>query len=669
MEPSLQKLSAQEMAAGPLLTSIPHYDVFHAGASELRTSILYKSQGDARRGKEGVAASYADTIKRGFIPKVMVDEMAVGVGKNEYKESKRVSWTNFVLHDTRSVLTLVGGTKGVCEYYRDHYPELYTEEIQSYQRQIEALTKKGTYESIRPISTIIEHDYVPLVETYKKARPLFVMPEGADSHMVSQLRKADNYVKFWPILHSSSHLLNAIAEDDKPAIMQRRTELQRMSVPLVDIFNISSLRLKPEVMQTYADTRVDGLTAVLVHNLLKNAERHSTSYVDVQIVNKNITISNDTRSIPDESKLFKPEQPQANGNTGFGLFTAKKIVGPLGGKDVVFQKVNDKVVSFTIQPIASEPQPLSEEKKEVPSTFEQQRKILADVIKEKSIKESSSSEGEALDKHIQDAWEDVIFHDTRGTVGVFGIFETLAHSFEGNVELREFVNRMNSSIAVNKEPTSTTEQKIEAAHQMVSYFRRHLLQQEFKLPPELKAAESLIAYSKTVARLWGMLHNSASLLSGVSRNDASEIKKSSQLLKETKIYTRDIVKKVRGTHVVISGLERDQQIDGAKGILLFNLLKNANRYKKTTVHVSFKGDEITVYNDSETPFNSDIFDHPGNPGAGGNTGYGMFISKNIFGLVGGYDVVVNSGTSKDIGPPFNVSFTIRPTAKSPATAI
>jgi len=186
-----------------------------------------------------------------------------------------------------------------------------------------------------------------------------------------------------------------------------------------------------------------------------------------------------------------------------------------------------------------------------------------------------------------------------------------------------------------------------------------LLNKKIQLPPELQGADAVLSKGRNLARIWKTLYHSSKFLSSVSKDDMQGMDRNFKLLKDANVFARDIIKKA-GPTAEVEGLDRDLKVDGVKGIMLFNFLKNAEKYRHSKVKVAFNGDAITVSNDSPTPFNAETLDNPGKPGPNGNTGYGVFISKNIFGLLGGYDVVLNSGTAKDGNPPYTISFTIRP---------
>lgn len=663
-----QRLSAKDMSVGPKLSDLPHHELFQKGCSELHRTIFNNSQIAAKgEGKKNLKVM-GSNLSGGGLPQELVKEIAKSESKFKYKDSKNNSWSQFVLHDVNSAMELVSGIRTIPEYFLKYKSELYTEEIKAFEKKLEDFTTNSKkIPDAKNLSEKIDGDFFNLIQLYKQYRPLLNIPEEAEQSFQNHLNKADSIVKLWPLLSSSSHLLHAVSQQDDKEILQRRNELLAMSVPLSDILDVSNKRVKPETIQAHEDVRVDGITAIMVHNLLKNAQRYSTQFVDITVGQDGIVISNDTRSIPDANKLFQPEKPQgADSNTGYGLFTAKKIFGPLGGKDIEFKKVSDSVVSFTIKPLIQKTlqttSELMDSSVETPkrSDFEQRRKILTQVVLEKAKNDLATKGKKTLAEYEDENWGNVILHDARNPITVLSTYDLLASALTDDVELQEFSKRHSHSLRVSENTQSTTDEKLEAIQSMMGYFKAHLLDKELKLPPSLKGVEKLIQSSKTTARIWSMLNHSSNLISSLSKNNNFAVEKNAKLLTETNVFTRDIIKKVGNESIIVRGLDRDQKIDGAKGIILFNLIKNANKHHQSTVKVSFKGDEITVYNDSETPFDEKIFSHPGNPGVNGHTGYGLFISKNIFGLLGGYDIVVNGGTSKDIGPPYNVSFTIKP---------
>lgn len=293
--------------------------------------------------------------------------------------------------------------------------------------------------------------------------------------------------------------------------------------------------------------------------------------------------------------------------------------------------------------------------------FEQKKRILTSVVHEKArIAHATIYTRDTLPNQIESQWNDVVMHDTKGAVTLVAGYDVIAPFFKTDPDIQGFSSELSRCLKVEHDVNASADVRLEQSNLLLNYFSKHLLNKKIELPPELKGADAVLAKGRNLARVWKTLYHSSKFLSSVSRDDRQGMDQNFRLLKDSSVFARDIIKKAGSSTTEVEGLNRDLKIDGVKGIMLFNFLKNAEKYRHTKVKVAFKGEEVTVSNDSPTPFNEETLDNPGKPGPNGNTGYGVFISKNIFGLLGGYDVVLNSGTAKDGAPPYNISFTIRP---------
>lgn len=270
---------------------------------------------------------------------------------------------------------------------------------------------------------------------------------------------------------------------------------------------------------------------------------------------------------------------------------------------------------------------------------------------------------DTLENQIASQWDDVVMHDTKGAVTLVTGYDVIAPYFKSDPDIQGFSSELSRCLKVENDVNANADVRLEQSNLLLNYFTKHLLNKKINLPPELKGADAILSKGRNLARIWKTLYHSSRFLSSVSKDDVQGMDRNFKLLKDSSVFARDIIKKAGGATTEVEGLDRDLKVDGVKGIMLFNFLKNAEKYRHSKVKVTFKGDAITVANDSPNPFNEETLDNPGKPGPNGNTGYGVFISKNIFGLLGGYDVVLNSGTVKDGNPPYTISFTIKPAEK------
>lgn len=293
--------------------------------------------------------------------------------------------------------------------------------------------------------------------------------------------------------------------------------------------------------------------------------------------------------------------------------------------------------------------------------FEQKKRTLTSVVHEKAkVAHATIYTRDTLPNQVESQWNDVVMHDTKGAVTLIAGYDIITPFFKSDPDIQGFSTELSKCMKVEHNVSASADTRLEQSNLLVNYFSKHLLNKNIQLPSELQGAETILSKGRNLARVWKTLYHSCKFLASVSKDDIQGMDKNFRLLKDSSVFARDIIKKAGSSDTEVVGLDRDLKIDGVKGIMLFNFLKNAEKYRHTKVKVTFNGEEVTVSNDSPTPLNEESLDNPGKPGPNGNTGYGVFISKNMFGLLGGYDVVLNSGTAKDGNPPYNISFTIRP---------
>ncbi|MFH0772904.1 MAG: hypothetical protein V1922_01165 [bacterium] len=268
--------------------------------------------------------------------------------------------------------------------------------------------------------------------------------------------------------------------------------------------------------------------------------------------------------------------------------------------------------------------------------------------------------------YLNTQWENFILHDTKGTATLLVGLDMIKDFATGlSEEDGAVLSRFSAELArvreEDKVPNIPMGVKIRSIDFCMQYFQKHLLHRKFDLPDEAKPLEKLVNDAKTTTMIWPMLYHSALTLNSIAQGGDERLKSNIYRLKDTKVYARDVIKKASSrTNVITTGIKGKMQLDGIKGIMLLNLVKNAVRHSTKGVLVKFDGDEITVINTSVDPVTRNNLFEPGKPGKSGNTGFGLFTSRNIFGSLGGYDIVLNSGSDADGAPPYTVSFTIKP---------
>jgi hypothetical protein len=655
-----QRLSAKDMSVGPILSDLPHHDLFQKGCSELRTTILYNSQRSARATKDlvikdAVSAVSAPTPQERteaiHQAKRDVEMQASKEGKVRYGEAKQAAWEKFVLHDVQSTMTLISGTSMLCQAYREKYPSLYTEAIKSYEDKIIRFTEDNSNVNTKPLDHKIDKDYEGLITLYKDNRAALILPEGSDPYFSTLLKKTDDYIKVWPLLSSSSHLLNAIRQGNDKDILGRLKELQLMSVPLKDIFSLSTIKLRPEIIKIYDDVKVDGVTAIMVHNLLKNAQRYSSSYVDFSMGPQGITVTNDTRNAPDEKKLFHPEKPQVGGNTGYGLFTARKIFGPLGGKDIEYRNLSSNKteppydVSFTIKPLDGSK--INTSKDRIPlDTKKAYSEFKQNYMQVEEMKSTQSAEAKNQD------WHKFIFHDVQTPATLYGHFVY----GEDSKLLKSFFSRYNNA----KDP------RIKVL--LLSQMNKQELHLNSNFPKEY--LEGIQLKLEKFRKVFPLLRSSMDFLINPTEDGYYG-------LTQMKVPVQEIVDAF-GSEMPQANFE-GHEVNGIEGVIPLNFLKNASDNcpyidekeaskgrDRTGMRLRIDENGFSVINPSNngSPGANKLFQLKGK-GESGNTGFGMFTAAQLYAPLNESKVEAEwTDLPNENGPKYSVRFSLKKSPQS-----
>lgn len=171
-----------------------------------------------------------------------------------------------------------------------------------------------------------------------------------------------------------------------------------------------------------------------------------------------------------------------------------------------------------------------------------------------------------------------------------------------------------------------------------------------------------------VARSWGMFHHSGRFLVSAVSNDERGALRSISKLKETQVSVTDIIAMSTKDRedMVYDTNAIPKMVNGVEGIILYNLLKNAHSHTVSRISIEYTNGRWRVTNDAKQyPDKTTLF-QPGKPGLGGNTGFGLFTMKYMIGALGGRDVYLSNEQEEQIGPPFEVEFTIQAQRQAPS---
>ena len=260
-------------------------------------------------------------------------------------------------------------------------------------------------------------------------------------------------------------------------------------------------------------------------------------------------------------------------------------------------------------------------------------------------------------------WSEFVLHDMRGVVTTtIGTATSLSAIPERTRETEDLLNTATNAAKKFANVNLPFRERINSISTCVDQFDRHIDGVIASAPEHLKPYSAMIKDAKNTAKLWKMISRSALLLNGVKNQNYEQVTMWFKELQKTKVRIEDIfpVSAKRTEIITDPAVWKDKvaaneqnilfcdkkllntEIDGVTGIMLFNLVKNANVYKKSHIIVSSDNGELTVENDLKKPIDTSRLFEPGSPGEGGHTGHGLFTVRDIYGTLAGKDVVCES---------------------------
>jgi hypothetical protein len=257
-------------------------------------------------------------------------------------------------------------------------------------------------------------------------------------------------------------------------------------------------------------------------------------------------------------------------------------------------------------------------------------------------------------------WSEFVLHDMRGVVTTtIGTATSLSAIPERTSETEQLLNT--GTIAAKKFANIDLplRERINSIGTCIDQFSRHIDGVIASAPEYLQPYSAMVKDAKNTAKIWKMISRSALMLNGVKNQDYEQVTMWFKELQKTKVRVGDLFPVSAKRVEVISDpaiwkakidagekniLFCDQkllesEVDGVTGIMLFNLVKNANVYKKSHIVISGNIGELVIENDLKKPMDASRLFEPGQPGEGGHTGYGLFTVRDIYGTLAGNDVI------------------------------
>jgi hypothetical protein len=638
--------------------------------------------------------------------RIPVKPDSVAVSKEQQEHDHRFEVRQFVMHDIRTQATKLAGLRMFIDADdAEHNPHIKTylsaiKAIRDDEKRVRGDTDVDMSVPLLSNRNLIDL-YGQIADTIVKHGPELYTKAGSTELEQNFIENAKNTARLWPMLRSSALLTSSALREDYVKVDQYYRELKTMKIPFEQLAKAYGREIEKVGKVLYPKGSVDGFQGMIIFNLVQELRKNGVELSSMAMHGDKVVIKTKAVHSMDKDRLFKPAEGTTGTLSGDGLYAMKELHATLAGLDVVYSddtEINTKpphIFTFSVQPgtgnVDTGVHPDSKEHAHFPQFADNVRRLHtamhseaerdkyikweAEVVRYPHVLEDAeyrySRELEQWEKNgkrgqkpefipplvpekplppydISGSLQKFVLHDVNGVVtiprGFISALGSLHLPFEEARMLQESTSKLAKIFDNPKQPLS------ERLYAMDTFMRdvvKHLGTLEAKAGREAFGPwADYIDKSKRVVKIWDMLSHSSRLLSGVADMDITTIYESYDQLKQVSVRMGDIVPvAIKDADITVEFVPQDRTngvIDGVQGIMLFNLLKNAKVFKKSYIRVIEKNGELTVQNDAVKPVDTSHFFQPMKKGEGGNTGFGLFTMKHIFGALAGRDVSAQS---------------------------
>lgn len=270
-------------------------------------------------------------------------------------------------------------------------------------------------------------------------------------------------------------------------------------------------------------------------------------------------------------------------------------------------------------------------------------------------------------------WNDFVLHDFNGVSNLSLSMATVLNVISDNIKLSKdsaqvlspealLLQKAGNDFMYKTKNQLPPGEKITYTDEFFRVFNKNIGTVMKKDKQHLGEYKKLFANATKPIKIWDMVFNSARMLNAVKDENYEDLDHWLGKLQETHVSVGSIIPAaIKGTTSVecIPKELLKKDLDGVEGIILFNLIKNANVYKNSYIKVYETNGALVVENDSDTPIDKSHLYEPMRPGENkGNTGFGLFTAKKVFGALSGVDLSCETEDATE-GRPHIIKFMIK----------
>lgn len=683
-----------EVAQVPSVKELPQFPLFLHNAKDLRKLITHNNEVKKKdapiekrwdsyvRGKwGGIIASpnfdgnIADAEKQHMAQMELEKESFFIVQEQSYLRNTEEA---FLLHDVNTNISLLSGLEMFKGAENKPTPSWYPE----YKR----LHKEITTFSSHPEYSVKDklERYNALARHIRRHANEIELPDGQSEYAKDYLANAVNMAHLWPMLHASGNMVDAIYKQNFGQIDKWYKALVTMRIPMERLARAFGNDMLRNENISFPQGDVDGLQGMTLFNIIQEIRRTRLQSCKIEKNGSQFSLNVKAGEVPQRDRLFKPSEV-VNGKTlpGDGAYTVHQFHSVLAGNGIQYNEQPDakplKEYSFTIFPTLDSPQAESllqgvniEELREnihrLQDAMTEAKRIgafegwkrLVDKAKndvayanfeiDQAAKRGECEPFEVIPKlpprpmppyDTSGSWQKFVMHDINGVLTLPQIVASALGATSHESAESKILARSSELLSKGYNISRPLPNRIQAADAFMDDMATNFEAAIAKEGDKVSQFKEYFEKSKRSIWIWKMISSSAHLLEGIHTQNAAEIKRWATELSNTRVMIADIVH-ITDKHVkkiVCTPPELlSSMTDGVRGIMLFNLLKNAHVHAKSEIQITENNGELVVANDTKEPVDSSVLFQPMKKGQDGNTGFGLFTLKHVYGAISGVQI-------------------------------
>lgn len=528
------------------------------------------------------------------------------------REYKLNAEEQFLLHDVNTNATLFVGLKMLRGKDDSPPPSWYS----VYDKLLKNVTSLSSHPEFS-IKDKLER-YNELARYIRRHEKDIDTLSGQSEIAQNYYANALNIAHLWPMLHASGNMVDAIYKQNFEQIDKWYRALATMRIPMERIARALGNEKITSQSITYPQGDVDGIQGMTLFNLIQEIKRTRFQKCIIEKNGSQFNFRVTAGEVPLREQLFKPSEV-VKGKTlpGDGIYAVHQYHSVLAGINIHYQDNVDHVGKPPYIYTFSLDDARATERVNPPLNELQTNAGYQTFSENYTYAKQLKTQARDID------WYNFTFHDVLTPLGKYSVYTV--GTKDGLNPIADALHRFNNENDLDK--------KVLCLEELVSL----PLPDMKDWPPEYIA--SVNKKINILKKLFPMFKPSLQFLLHPTADTYKN-------LRNVRIQSADILSSFNFSVDQIATMPQ-RELNGFEGIVLFNLLKNAethspnkqgsvdgqSTYEKDLkdIVVTLTDSEISVTNHSDDPHpgNDVLFQYKGR-GKSGHTGFGMFTAAKLY---------------------------------------